>query len=132
MCKLDRLFEIASANAHVAVALVGQLLGPFGHKAFDKLTKTRAVCNSHISIWPHSDEILQVSTLLSKLDANGVAQYTQFLMDSFVLNDTQSNDDDGKRIEASRAWACDELLHLSRNQHIPRDDGMQMNFFFLN
>lgn len=93
--------EHVKANPAAGCTLLSQLVGKHGRPDFDKVTKTKTV-----------------ETILSSLDAAGVADFVSYL-ENVLRGD---NDADATSREEKRVWALDQMLALCRNGAIPKDD----------
>ncbi|WWC60265.1 uncharacterized protein I303_102832 [Kwoniella dejecticola CBS 10117] len=94
--------EVTKENSQVGFTLLSQLVGKHGRTDFDKVTKTKTV-----------------ESIMGSLNVKGTRDYVRYLQDIIVAGGENL---DSARIDERRIWALDQLLALSRNGSVPKDD----------
>ncbi|WWC68679.1 uncharacterized protein I206_102613 [Kwoniella pini CBS 10737] len=94
--------EVTKENSQVGFTLLSQLVGKHGRTDFDKVTKTKTV-----------------ESIMGSLNVEGTRDYVKYLQDIIVSSDENL---DSVRVDERRLWALDQLLALSRNGSVPKDD----------
>jgi hypothetical protein len=114
------------ADEGVIVAILGQLLGPHGHRHFDTITKSTTV-KVILTVCQHVSLNLAVilpsilQTLLGKLTSAGVMAHVQRMQkmlthnawawDSRATETTAVGDDDEESVNSSaRVWASSQVF----------------------
>jgi DNA polymerase phi len=101
------LLELAQERPQIALPLVMQLLGKYGHFKFDSLTKTKTV-----------------EGILASLTLEGTESFISYLTSIFFtpsLLAGEKGDDDARGHEGARLWAVEQLYLLIRTSKIVKN-----------
>ncbi|KAI8329969.1 DNA polymerase phi-domain-containing protein [Chlamydoabsidia padenii] len=92
--------QVAEQNKQVGFAVVSQLIGKYGDRQFDRITRTKTVEN-----------------LLATMDSQGIHQYLTYLARLFCV---QSGEE--RTVEMQREWALNQMLLLVTNPKTPKEE----------
>jgi DNA polymerase phi len=100
--------QVAEQNKQVGFAVVSQLIGKYGDRQFDRITRTKTVEN-----------------LLATMDSQGIRHYLTYLARLFVQNQQDGKDSDevsDRTVETQREWAMNQMLLLVTHPKTPKEE----------
>lgn len=100
--------QVAEQNKQVGFAVVSQLIGKYGDRQFDRITRTKTVEN-----------------LLATMDSQGIRNYLTYLARLFVQNQQDLKDSDevsDRTVEMQREWAMNQMLLLVTHPKTPKEE----------